>query len=322
MWLALRGNLPVGRISAQIDHVALKLHDDSTGQFGFLEAEDDADVFAALFEQAESWLRARGIRRLRGPFSFSINDESGLLVEGFDSPPMILMGHARPYYAEKVARLGYGKAKDLIAYRFRIGTDPLPRSARALVERLADEPGIVLRPLNKSRFRRDLGIIMDLFNDAWAENWGFVPFNGAEAEKMANNLKSLIDEELGCIAEIDGEPVAFAVCLPNLNEAIADLNGALLPFGWAKLLYRLKAGKIRSSRLPLLGLRRKLRGTPMGAALLYAIIDRIHDAHVRGGFTAGELSWILEDNKPMNRMVAASGGVPYKTYRIYEKTLA
>ena len=322
LWLALRGGRPVGRITAQIDRSSPDRGRDSTGHFGFVEAEDDAETFASLFSEAEAWLRSQGMGCVRGPFSFSINDESGLLVDGFDKPPMILMGHARPYYAAHIAGQGYTTAKDLFAYHFRVGPDPLPRSARALVGRLADEPNIRLRPLDKSRYGRDLGIILDIFNDAWSDNWGFVPFGAAEAEKVANDLKPLIEEDLVCIAEANGDPVAFAVCIANINDAIADLNGALFPFGWAKLIYRLKAKKIRTARLPLLGLRKGFQGRPLGAALVFAIIDRIYQASARRGFIAGELSWVLADNVSMNRVVRACGGSPYKTYRIYEKTLA
>ncbi len=322
MWLALRAEQPVGRITAQIDRASPDCGRDSIGQFGFLEAEDDAETFASLFSEAEAWLRSEGMTQVRGPFSFSINDESGLLVDGFDKPPMILMGHARPYYADRIVDQEYTAAKDLIAYYFPVGNDPLPWSARALVGRLSDEPNICLRPLNKSRYRHDLGIILDIFNDAWSDNWGFVPFVAAEAEKVANDLKPLIEENLVCIAEVSGDPVAFGVCITNINEAITDLNGALFPFGWAKLIYRLKAKKIRTARLPLLGLRKEFQGQALGAALVFAIIDRIFQASVRRGFTSGELSWILADNVSMNRVVKACGGIPYKTYRIYEKKLA
>ncbi len=321
LWLALRAGRAVGRISAQIDQASLARWRDGTGHFGFLESEDDAATFAALFDTAESWLREKGMRRARGPFSFSINDESGLLVDGFETPPSILMGHARPYYARRITERGYVKAKDLIAYDFRVGTDPLPRSARIMVDRLADESNVRVRKLRKSHYQDDLGTILDIFDDAWSDNWGFVPFDAAKAARVADDLKPLIEEEFVWIAEVDDAAAAFAVSLPNLNEAIADLNGSLFPFGWAKLLYRLKARKLRTSRLPLLGVRKRYQGTPLGAALVFAVIKRIHEALRARGYSHAELSWVLEDNVSMRRVIEAGGAVPYKTYRVFEKAL-
>ncbi len=320
MWVARRGGRDVGRVSAQIDRAYLDRHGDATGHFGLLEALDDPLVFRRLLETAEAWLRDRGMRRVRGPFSLSINDESGLLIDGFDTPPMIMMNHARPYYGSHLEALGYTKAKDLIAYDYDTFED-MPRAAASLVKRLRESPDVTLRPLRKKRYDEELHIILDIFNDAWSENWGFVPFDEAEIGHVAKELKPLIVADFVCIAELDGEAVAMAVCLPNLNEAIADINGALLPFGWAKLLWRLKSGAIKTSRVPLMGVRKRLHGTPIGGAVAFAVIDTIREAHMRRGIQRVELSWILEDNKPMRHMIEAVGGRPYKTFRIYERDL-
>ncbi len=322
LWLGLRDDRPVGRISAQVDQASLQRYGDATGHFGFLEAEDDAALFGALLDTAEDWLHARGMGRVRGPFSFSINDESGLLVQGLDRPPSLMMGHAKAYYAQHLEARGYAKAKDLIAYDYDMARDPLPRSARSLVERLTQDPQIVVRKLDKSRFAVELDAVLAVFNDAWSDNWGFVPLSAAEIAKLAKDLKPLIVADLVAIAEVGGEAVAFAIALPNLNEAIADLNGALLPFGWVKLLYRLKFGKIRSARMPLMGVRKRFHGTIQGAALAYAVIGGVQAALQRRGYTAGELSWILEDNLATRRIIEATGAVPYKTYRVYEKALS
>jgi hypothetical protein len=322
LWLAFRGKRPVGRISAQVDRAALAQHQDATGHFGFLEAEDDSEVFAKLLETAEAWLRERDMTQVRGPFSFSINDESGLLVEGFDRPPSLMMGHARPYYASRLEACGYRKVMDLIAYDYDIAKEPLPTSAQALIERLEKDPRVELRKLDKSRFAAELDAVLAVFNDAWSRNWGFVPFTPEEIAKAAKDLKPLIEADFVAIAEVDGEAAAFAIALPNLNEAIADLNGALLPFGWAKLLYRLKFGKIKTGRMPLMGVRRKYHGTPLGAALAYAVIGRVQQAMKRRGYRGGELSWILEDNVSTRRIIESTGAVAYKTYRIYEKALS
>jgi hypothetical protein len=321
LWLALRDGRPVGRVSAQVDQASLERHGDATGQFGFLEAEDDPEIFAALLTTAERWLAAKGMEQVRGPFSFSINDESGLLVEGFDRPPSLMMGHAKPYYAARVEEQGYRKAKDLIAYHYDVTNDPLPASAKALVRRLEADPQVVLRKLDRSRFAAELDAVLEVFNDAWSGNWGFVPLSAAEIAKLAKDLKPLIMDDSLAIAEIDGTAAAFAIALPNLNEAIIDLDGSLLPFGWAKLLYRLKFGKIRSVRMPLMGVRQRYHGTPWGAALAYAVIGKVNQGMRARGYTTGELSWILEDNAGTRRIIESIGAVAYKTYRVYEKAL-
>lgn len=320
-WIAVRGGRAVGRISAQVNRAHLERYGDATGHFGFLEGTDEGEVFQALTGTAEAWLRERGMARVLGPFSLSINDESGLLVDGFDTPPSLMMGHARPYYARRLEEQGYRKAKDLIAYAYD-PQSPMPRGAAAMAERVREAPGISLRCLDKSRYDADLAAILDIFNDAWSENWGFLPMTPADVRHAARELKPLITEDLVAIAEVDGVPVAMAVALLNLNEAIADLDGSLLPFGWARLLWRLKTGKVRTARVALMGVRRDYHATPLGAALAFAVIGEIRKAGLHRGLTHGELSWVLEDNKPMDRMIAAVGGRPYKTYRIYEKGLS
>jgi GNAT superfamily N-acetyltransferase len=322
LWLALRDGDPVGRISAQIDQAALAQHKDETGYFGFLEAEDDGESFAALLGAAEAWLKDRGMRRVRGPFSLSINDESGLLIQGFDRPPSIMMGHAPPYYASRLEEQDYAKAMDLIAYEFDVvATNSVPPVVRRLVQDLGRRSNVTIRNLRKSHIDQELKAVLDIFNDAWSNNWGFVPFSDIAIAKLGKDMRPLIREDFVSIVEIDAKPAAFAIALPNLNEVIADLNGALLPFGWAKLLYRLKRGKLRTARMPLMGVRKKYQGGTFGAALAYTVIQRVHESVRRAGFVGGELSWVLEDNLPARKVIEAAGGVPYKTYRIYEKAL-
>ena len=320
LWLARRGDAVVGRISAQVDRAYLDRHQDATGHFGMLEADDDPAVFATLFGVAEDWLHGHSMRRVRGPFSLSINDESGLLVDGFDSPPSLMMNYAPPYYGPGIEALGYAKAKDLIAYSYD-SFEPMPALAAGLVERVRASPEVRLRPLRKDRYDAELRVILDIFNDAWTDNWGFVPFTEAEMAHVAKEMKPLIHADLVCIAELDGEPVAMAVSLPNLNEAIADLDGKLLPFGWAKLLWRLKVRSPGSARVALMGVRKKMQRTPVGGSIAFAVIDTIRENHMRQGVNLVELSWVLEDNHPMRRMIEAVGGRPDKTYRIYERGL-
>lgn len=320
-WLASRGDAAVGRITAQIDHAGRGGHRRETGHFGFLEAEDDPDVFRALLTTAERWLHARGVKRVQGPFSFSINDEAGLLVEGFSRPPSVMMGHAPPYYAHRLEERGYTKAKDLIAYDFALAVDGLPPSSRKIADRLQRSHRVSVRSTSKAHFARDVRIIMDIFNDAWSDNWGFVPFMDAEVEKLTGDFKLLVEPETVCIIEVDGNPAAFGLTLPNLNEAIADLNGRLFPFGWAKLLFRLKFNKVKTLRLPLMGVRKAFQRSWMGAAMSFVIIDTLHSRNKSIGRVQGELSWVLEDNAAVRKIIESTGCRPYKTYRIYEKGL-
>jgi hypothetical protein len=319
-WVAVRGERAVGRISAQVDRLHLERHRDGSGQFGFLEAEDDPEVFAALFAVAERWLRARGMRRATGPFSLSINDESGLLIDGFDSPPYMMMGHGSSYYGPRVEGQGYRKVKDLFAYAFDVVAPP-PAQATRLRERLSKGAGLTFRPLEMRRFDEELRTIVDIFNDAWLDNWAFIPMTPAEVRYLGKNLKPIVRAEYGWIGEVNGEPAAMTVTLPNINEAIADLGGRLLPFGWAKLLWRLKVRGTRTARMPLMGVRRRYQGSQKGAALALGVIEAARRWHAAHGAKQAELSWVVEDNRPTHEIIRMVGGQPYKTYRIYEKAL-
>ncbi|GBE10695.1 hypothetical protein BMS3Abin12_01268 [bacterium BMS3Abin12] len=317
-WIARRGTRTVGRITAQVDRLHLERHRDATGFFGMIEAEDRAETFQALLDTAEQWLRAQGMRRVRGPFSFSINDESGLLVEGFETPPMVMMGHARRYYGPRVEACGYAKAMDLLAYRLTTEAEA-PAALRALAARL--DKRVQVRPLRRRDFAREIETLRDIFNDAWSENWGFIPFTPAEFEELGRNLRLLLDDDFIQIAEVDGRPAAMAVALPNLNEAARDLNGRLLPLGWLKLLWRLKVRFPSSGRVPLLGVRKCYQNSLLGPALAYMVIDGLAAPVRRRGIGMMELSWILETNRRMRAILEDMGASAYKRYRVYEKTL-
>ena len=318
-WLACRGARPVGRISAQIDDLHQQRYHDATGFFGFLEAENEAETFHGLLSTAEVWLREQGMSRIRGPFNFSINQECGLLVDGYDTPPMIMMGHSRPYYADRLATEGYRGVKDLLAYR--VSTDFIPPEfMKAVLNKAAGS--VLVRPLRRSRFREDLKIIQSIFEDAWSTNWGFIPFTEDEMRHLGSNLRLLVDDEAVQIAEVDGMPAAMIVAFPNLNEAIRDLRGRLLPLGWLKVLWRLKVKSPKTARVVLMGVRKHFQRSPLGAALGFLLIDALRDYGIRRGVQEVELSWILEDNLPMRNMLAMLGGVPYKRYRIYEKAFS
>ncbi len=320
-WIAWRGTEPVGRISAQVNRRHLERYDDATGQFGFLDAVDDPEVFALLTAAAEDWLRARGLRRITGPFNLSINDECGLLVEGFDRPPSMMMGHARPYFAPRLEAQGYVKAKDLIAYDVDASA-PWPEATQKMIARVLAMPGVRIRPLDMSRYRQEIGTICRIFNDAWAGNWGFIPFGEDEAAYLAKSIRPLVSAGSFAIGELDGEPVGMIVTLPNLNEAIAGLDGRLLPFGWLQLLWRLKVRGSTTGRMPLMGIAKRLQGTTKGAALALGMIESIRRFYQAKGYRNSELSWVLEDNRKVQAVIAATGAVPYKRYRIYEKALA
>jgi len=319
-WLARRGGRLVGRVSAQVDRLYLEKYQNATGHFGLLDAEDDPAVFGALLETAETWLRARGMERVLGPFNLSINEECGLLVEGFDAPPMLMMGFAPPYAARRVEEMGYRKAKDLIAYDYDVRSTP-PIRGEALLERTSEAHRVRVRPVDMSRYRAELATIMDIFNDAWSENWGSVPFTEAEITHIAHGMRPLIRPELIWIAEVDDTPACMIVCLPNLYEAIADLDGKLLPFGWAKLLWRLKVRRLRTGRVLLMGIRTTWRRTLLGSALILMVLEALRQGLSKEGLERIELSWVLEDNLPMRRVIESIGGRICKTYRIYEKSL-
>jgi GNAT superfamily N-acetyltransferase len=244
----------------------------------------------------------------------------GLLVEGFDAPPRMMMGHARPYYAAHLEALGFAKAKDVIAYDYD-GRRPLPRAMQAMIDKAKASGEMRLRSFRKKELARDLAVIIDIFNDAWSENWGFVPITKSEIVALGNNLKLLVSEEYVAIAEYRGRPAAMAVSLPDINGWIKDLNGRLVPLGWAKLLPRLLLRRPAAVRIPLMGVRKEYHGRAIGSALAIATIDRVRSYHLSRGTHRAELSWILEDNMAMRRMIEALGGSPYKTYRIYERPI-
>ena len=314
-WLACRDGRDVGRISAQIDRLVT---DPDVGHFGMIAAEDDAEVFAALFATAEGWLRARGKRKVMGPFNLSINEETGLLIDGFGTPPVMLMGHDPSYAAARIEALGYAKAKDLIAYMYDMDHE-LPRAARRKIDSRTAQ-ALTVRHLDKSRYLEEFDTVTAIFNDAWSQNWGFIAFTKAEIAHMAKSMKMLIDPTCVAIVEMNGEAVGFGIALPNLNELIADFNGRLLPFNWLKLLWRLKSGA-RTARVPLMGIRRNFSGSMAGGLAPFLVIDSLRKGLRAKGVRQVELSWILEDNRPMRHVIEALGAKPYKTYRVYDKLL-
>ncbi|MDX2094473.1 MAG: hypothetical protein SFW64_00795 [Alphaproteobacteria bacterium] len=320
LFVAYENARPVGRISAQIDQMAQRAGEPVVGHFGFLDAVRP-EIVAPLLVAAEAWLKQRGAARVVGPYSFSINDESGLLVEGFDHPPYLLMNHAPAWMGAEVEVAGYAPVRDLLAFHMDTRT-PFPRAATRLAEQAHTIAGLTQRPLRLRDLSADLTQMLMIYNEAWCDNWGFIPMTPAETAYMAHNLKPLLIPELAQIASVDGEPAAMIMALPNIMESIRDLRGRLLPWGWLKLALRLKWRGARSVRVLLMGIRPQFRSGVTGAALSAKLISDVRTACLARNIRWVEMSWILDDNTPMIRLIEAVGGHCYKRYRLYEKGLA
>jgi GNAT superfamily N-acetyltransferase len=319
LFTAWKDGKAVGRISAQIDYEHLRIHEDATGFFGFFDTVDDQEVASALIAAAEKWLARRGMTAMRGPFSLSINEETGMLVEGFDSPPTIMSSHHRSYQGALAEGAGLHKAKDCYGWKYQVV--PAPARAQKAWEAINSLPEVRFRSVKPSKLKKEVRDILDVFNDAWRHNWGFVPATDAEAKKMAADLQLILDKQLSFFAEIDGQPVAICVCLPNLNEVISDFGGKLSPVNIGKLIWRLKIRRPKSARLMLLGIRTELRGKKRYAPLATAVIAELVRRGLKEGYEWAELGWTLEDNRLINASIQSMGAKIYKRYRIFEKAI-
>jgi hypothetical protein len=320
-YVAYRGGVPVGRISAQINRHYLEVHRDNTGHFGFFECIDDWDVASALIEAASAWLKSRGMTRMAGPFTLSINEECGCLIAGFDSPPAMLMPHGRPWFGHFLEKAGLTKVIDLFAYR----TKPtgVPSRIEQLAIRAAERFGnISLRQFDMRRYRADIDLLIDIYNDAWSKSWGFVPFSRAEIDALATELHPFFRAEYGRFLMIDGKEVGVAVGIPDVNGIIAPFHGRLLPFNWAKLLWGLRTEKAKSVRIPFLGVRQAWQTTPLGSSLVVLLVrDLTMQAVTRYNIDWAEYSWVRETDPRMMALGEATAGPPAKTYRIYERAI-
>ena len=320
LWLAERGGEVVGRISAQVDDLVQEHMGKGTGQWGMFEALD-GQAAAKLIETAEDWLRKQGMTRALGPISLSIWDEPGLEIEGFNEAPTVMMGHHKPEYHAWIEAAGYAKAKDLVTYALDISDWQDPFINR-LIEAGERNPRIRIRMVDKSRFAEEARLILNLLNDAWSGNWGFVPLTEAEIAYAGKKLKPIIYKELVRIADYDGEPVAFMLTLPDINELTKDLNGELFPFNWVKLLWRLRKPRTRRLRVPLMGVAKKLHNSRLASQLAFMMIEYTRrEGTTQFGATHGEFGWILEDNKGMLSMAQLPGAKVNHRYRIFEKKL-
>jgi hypothetical protein len=320
LFIAERDGEPVGRISAQVDKEVLQNIDPELGQWGMFEAAD-GEVAAELIARAEDFLRGRRMKKAQGPYSLSIWDEPGLLVQGFDHSPTVMMGHNKAAYEGWVEAAGYRGVKDLYTYDLDIsqGLPPLIQRIVASGER---NPRIVIRKVDKSRFDEEAALILGILNDAWSDNWGFIPLSDEEIAYAGKKLKPIVFEDLIRVAEVEGEPVAFMITLPDLNELTRDLNGRLFPFGWAKLLLRLRKPQVRTMRVPLMGVVKRLQATRLASQLAFMMIEYTRrDAIARYGASRSEIGWILDDNVGMRSIAETIDSRINRIYRIYEKTL-
>lgn len=318
-FLAKKDGKVVGRITAQIDSLHRERYGQDTGHFGMIDAIDDPAVFEALFAAAEAWLKSKGAVKITGPFSMNINQESGLLIEGFDTPPSALMTHGKPYYANYLEQQGYSQGIDLLAYWMKRTDLHFEPSLTKLMSQMRKK--VSIRRLNRKKFAEEMQVLREIFNSGWQNNWGFVPFTEHEFATMGDQLKYLVPDDMIYIAEVDSLPCAFIVGLPNINEAIAGLEGRLFPFGWAKLLWRLKVSGVRTARVPLMGVRHDFQFSRMGPIMALLLIEALRDPFAKRNIDALEMSWILESNTGMRTILERIGAVPYKRYRLFEKTL-
>lgn len=324
-FLAERNGAVVGRIAAHIDTLALEMNPDKgfgpgCGQFGLLDAED-AEIAAALIAAAEGWLRAQGMTRVIGPISMSVWEEPGLLIEGFDHPPTVMMGHAKPEYRGWIEAAGYAMAKELLTYELDITQNFSPLLQR-IIATGEKNPRIRIRTVDKRKFKEEAAVILAILNDAWSDNWGFVPLTEPEIDDVGVKLKPIVFNDLIRIAELDGKPVAFMITLPDLNEAIMPLRGNLLPFGWLKLLLWLRKPRVRTMRVPLMGVVKELQSSRLASQLAFMMIEYIRRASVAHyGANRAEIGWIMDDNQGMRSIAEAINCRINKRYWIYEKAL-
>lgn len=322
LFLAVRDGQDVGRIAAftNPDHDAQ--HGGGTAFFGYLDAIDDSDVLSALLDAAQDWSKNKGRARLVGPAQWGVNEEVGLLIDGFDYPNVLLMSYGRPYYQPAVEAAGFTKVVDMLAFQADLNEGyPRPKMTQMMLNYAKRSDAVTWRTLDPKDFNGEITRAMHIFNDGWAENWGYLPFPDEAIQHLAKEMKPLIAPKRFLLGSIDGELAAFLCLLPDLNELARGFDGKLLPFNWAKLVYRLKTQKAKQARIPLMGLRRKYHNTRKGLALIATLCEESFEAARQDGFTHCELSWILDDNEGMISICEQASAKPYKTYRMYEKRI-
>lgn len=322
LFIATKNGEDAGRIAAFINEGHNKHSKKNDGFFGFFDCLADNLLGQLLLESAENWLKGRGVERIIGPANWSVNEECGLLISGFDTPPVVMMLHGKEEYKGIVEGFGYTKAIDMFAYQADLSAGyPRPKITQMMVKSADRNSDIKVRSMRLGKFRDELNIVMDIFNDAWSENWGFVPFDDTKIEHMANEIKPIMFKEGLWIGEYQGRPIAYIWMIPDVNEATRGLNGSILPFGWVKLLWRLKIKGVKQARIPLMGLRKEFHNTRIGLSLVAKLCETVFEAGRKKGFSHCELSWILENNSGMISICEQASAVPYKKYRMYQKKI-
>ncbi len=317
LYLAMRGREVVGRIATCINYTHNEYHEEQVGFFGFFDCPDDYEIGSTLLKVAMIELKRAGMEKMRGPMNFSTNHECGFLVEGYDKPPTVMMTYNQPYLPKIAEKFGLKKVMDLLAYVIT-KEDPIPERIQNIVDRVAERSRVRLRTLKLREFEKELERINMIYNSAWQYNWGFVPMDREEFEYVARNLRQLVDPDLVFIAESDGQPVAFSLALPDINQALIHLNGRLFPFGLVKLLWHTKVrNKIDGIRMVTFGVVPEFQKRGIDSAMYIATYKRA----VEKGYKWAELSWMLETNELMLRAAAQMGGKPSKKYRIVELPL-
>ncbi len=325
LFIAYLGGKPVGRISAHIDELALAMPAEQgfgpgTGFFGYFDAENEA-VAHALLDSAQAWLKREGMTRVLGPISLSIWEEPGLLTRGQDHAPMIMMGHHPAHYAAWIEAAGFTRAKTLYTYDLDI-TKPFSPLIRRIIQSGRKNERINVRRVRKEDWDAEVAIILGILNDAWSDNWGFVPFTPAEVAHAGKKLRPIIKEELNMIAEVDGRPVAFMLTFPDVNDALAKIKGKLFPFGWVHMLRWLRHPRHAGMRVPLMGVLKELHNSRMASQLAFMMIDTIRiEATGKYGSTRGELGWVLEDNQGMVAIAENIDSTINREYAIFERMI-
>ena len=322
-FLAYKKGQCLGRIAAFLNASHDDHYKDNAGFFGYLDSAADSQITQALLSAAEDWVKSKGRDKIIGPAQWSVNEECGLLIDGFDTPPAVLMPYGRPDYKTSVEAAGFTKVVDMYAYMSDLHAGyPRSRIVKALVGYAEKTPSLTWRKLDTKNFVEDIKIAMDIFNDAWSENWGFIPFTPEQILHTAKEMKPILVRDTFWIGFIDEQPVAYVCMIPDINEAAKGFDGRLLPFNWAKFVWRLKVRKIKRLRLPLMGLRREWHNKRKGVSLTTKICELAYAGARDNGYTHCELSWILEDNEGMKAICDQAQAVHYKTYRMYEKTIS
>ena len=320
-FVAFRDGVPVGRIASVVNRAHLAKYNDGTGQFGLLQGVDDPALFAALLDRVVKDLRGKGMQRVQGPFSLTINHETGILVEGFDQPHVVRTNYSPPYYSRYIEAAGFEKSIDLLAAHCMVAQSDFPARVAKLVEKSSIGKELKTYGLSYKNWSKKFQLVLELYNDAWAENWGSIPVSPAEGKWITGLVLPVSKPAWARIAEWRGEPVAVVSQIPDVNEAMADLDGRLIPFGWAKLMYRIHVAGTKRSRVPMIGVARKWRGTRVGSLAVSILLAQAIEQAKAAGIEDMEISWMLESNKAILNLAESLPAKVTRRFRVYERPL-